>query len=167
MIGLEFLLELPHGVGVFIEEDSTISGPEAWEALVCLIELLFRQLLFVHLGDEIPSLGMFFAQEYNGSRCLGIERTGRVENSVLDDFLNPGVRDGGFMAQCIVGATVFGCFEEGFRGCHPGWYRRGFVWWVEEIRLNWALSSSLKGREVLKLGRNGLNISIHAHSRHQ
>lgn len=141
LVGLELVLELSHVVCIFIEEDlirpqsfsrfphiiphhtngshRAVCGSEANESLIRLVEFLLGELLLVHLGDDIPRLDMLVPQQHDDPRRLRIESTGRVEDGILDDLLNAGVRDGGFVAEGIVSATVLDGFGERLGGCHP------------------------------------------------
>ena len=56
---------------------------------------------------------MFFPKQDHGSRGLGVESTGSVENGIFDDLLDTGVWDSGFVAEGVVSAALFDGLGEG------------------------------------------------------
>ena len=60
-----------------------------------------------------------FQQEHDAC-ALGVERGRDVEDGLVDDFLDLGVRDRRGVGDGVVGAARLDGFEEGGRGRHSG-----------------------------------------------
>ena len=113
LVGLEFFLEFADAGLVFVEQDSPITCPKPLHAPLCVIELVLGQLLLVHLHSNIPHLGVRFLKQHDHTTGLRVEATGRVEHGLLDEFLDAGVGDGGFVGELVDGAAGLDGLEEG------------------------------------------------------
>ncbi len=112
---------------------SAISRPKSIKPLLGRLEFVLGQLLFVHLGGRVPHLDMVLLEQHNHAGGLRVEGAGGVEHSVVDDFLDAGVRDGGFVAQLVHRAAGLDGVEKGIAvgshgaGCAGEGAGRGLV----------------------------------------
>ena len=71
-----------------------------------------RIVLFGVFVGKVPQLLVIMTEKDDGAGGLDVERTGGVENGVLDELDDAGVGDGRFLLDGDGGATMDGCFEE-------------------------------------------------------
>lgn len=77
-----------------------------------MLELVRRQHGLVDLRDHVPKLGVLLVQDDDDSGGLGVEGAGDMLDSLRDELLNAGVRNGGLILKSVVGPSMLDSFEE-------------------------------------------------------
>lgn len=92
---------------------SAVRSLEAIDLLLGAIEFVLRSEWLQNLDNIVPELLVVLVQENNKASGLAVERRRDVENGLLDELLDLGIRDGGLLVELVVCATLLHSVEDG------------------------------------------------------
>jgi len=110
----EVLLQVRDGLGVFVEQHGAVGGLEPAEFLLRGCPGFFgRNGLDGGLDDVTPQFLVLVAEKDDDAGGLGVEAAGDVQDGLLDDLLDLGIRHRGLRGELVDCAAGFDGLEEG------------------------------------------------------